>query len=396
MSRPPLLYLCHRIPYPPNKGDKIRSFNILQQLAKHYDVHLGCFIDDPYDQQYLEQLNTWCKSVFALTVNKRWSTIKSSTALLTGQALSLPYYHRKAMQSWVDQCCQTFAINHALIFSSTMAQYVSDKDNLHIVVDFVDVDSDKWRQYAQDANPIKKWVYQREWRTLQKFENNVAKHVAHALFVSPQEAELFRQQLTPTIHHKVGYLLNGVDTQFFDPANANIEPLNDNIDVAFTGAMDYWANVDAAVWFVDNVWPSVRQRYPQATFYIVGGNPTAQIKALHGKQGIIVTGRVKDVRPYVIKAKINVAPLQIARGIQNKVLEAMALGRPVIATNMAIEGIEAKNEHIQIVDQADEFARQVCHYLDKPQYAPDSRQWIVDHLQWHETLADLTTLIDVK
>ncbi|WP_438863373.1 TIGR03087 family PEP-CTERM/XrtA system glycosyltransferase [Neptunicella sp.] len=394
MSKPSLLYLCHRIPFPPNKGDKIRSFNILQQLAKHYEVHLGCFIDDPYDQQYVEQLNTWCKSVFALPVNKYWSTLKSSIALLTGNALSIPYYHRSAMQLWVDHSCAQFNITKALIFSSTMAQYVIDKEQLHTVVDFVDVDSDKWRQYAQEANPVKKWVYQREWRTLQQFENTVANKVVHSLFVSPQEAELFRQQLQPATRDKIGHLLNGVDTEYFDPANPDIEPINESIDVAFTGAMDYWANVDAAIWFVKSVWPIVRQRYPQATFFIVGGNPSTSIQALHGKNGITVTGRVKDVRPYVLQAKINVAPLQIARGIQNKVLEAMALAKPVIATSMAIEGIDAQNEHISIFDDATNFADSVCAYIEKRQDAPMSRAWIIENLQWHETLNELPVLLN--
>ncbi|MDN4504262.1 TIGR03087 family PEP-CTERM/XrtA system glycosyltransferase [Alteromonadaceae bacterium BrNp21-10] len=389
MSKPAILFLCHRIPYPPNKGDKIRSFNMLLVLQQEFDVHLGCFVDDAFDLQYIDQLQQWCASVCALPMNKKWSTVKSVTGLLTGQALSVPYYHREKMQHWVDQTCASANIKQALVFSSTMAQYILSKPDLHTVVDFVDVDSDKWLQYAVKANPIKKWVYKREWRTLRRFERTITHNTQHSLFVSPQEAELYKKQIPDSEHHKVGFLLNGVDSEYFDSNNADIKPIDVDIDVSFTGAMDYWANINSVLWFSQNVWPVVRRKYPNATFYVVGGNPSAKIQALNGLNGITVTGRVGDVRPFILQSKVTVAPLQIARGIQNKILEAMSLAKPIVCTEMAMEGIEVTNESIVATNDPSNFADAVCHFIECPEPANASRSWVTNNLNWQETLSIL-------
>ncbi|MCV2886046.1 TIGR03087 family PEP-CTERM/XrtA system glycosyltransferase [Aestuariibacter sp. AA17] len=390
MKKTPLLYLCHRIPFPPNKGDKIRSFNILKKLSEQFDIYLGAFVDDPYDWQYASKLNAYCKDVFLLNQNKLLCKVKGTAAFLTGEAISVPYYGSRKMQQWVNKTIAAQNIDNIFIYSSVMAQFVtSHAKNAHVVVDFVDVDSDKWRQYAEGKQGLAKWVYAREHKTLQKFENTVTAFVEHALFVSPQEADLFKQQLPETLRNRVSGMLNGVDSAFFDPTASFDEEVNEAINVAFTGAMDYWANVDAVLWFVEHVWPKVREKQPQATFYVVGGNPTAQILALDGKNGIVVTGRVKDVRPYIAEANVIVAPLQIARGIQNKVLEAMAMAKPVVATSMAMEGIGADTPHAIVEDEPTRFAQQVTAYIDTQQTAQSSRDWILDTFQWHNTLEQL-------
>ena len=396
MKKEPLLFLCHRIPFPPNKGDKIRSFNILKALSEHYDIHLGSFVDDPFDWQYADKLNEYCQSVHLLNQNKLWAKIKGLSAFLTGKAISLPYYASANMQRWVNTTVATHKIRKVFVYSSVMAQFSMPDTSatLHQVVDFVDVDSDKWRQYALGKSGVSRWIYLREYVKLQKFENFVARHAQQALFVSGPEADLFKKQVPESLHPKVSGMLNGVDIQFFDP-NGDYSPLADEaVDVVFTGAMDYWANADAVLWFSKYVWPKVRAQNSEATFYIVGGNPTADVKALDGQNDITVTGRVKDVRPYIAQAKVTVAPLQIARGIQNKVLEAMSMGKAVVATSMAIEGIEARNTHIRITDDPQQMAAMVNQYLVKPEEAPINRQWIQDNLQWQASLSRLPSLFE--
>lgn len=367
---------------------------MLRELSKRYDVYLGAFVDDPFDWQYAQKLEQYCAEHFLLNQNKLLCKIKGLRAFVTGTAISLPYYADRKMQNWVDKTLEEHDICKVFVYSSVMAQFVNDRNGLTRVVDFVDVDSDKWRQYAEGMSGVGKWVYSREHLRLQQFENQTAHKAHHSLFVSPQEAQLFSRQIPAALHHKVSGMLNGVDIAFFDPGVEASDPQAGDFDVAFTGAMDYWANVDAVLWFVKHVWPKVRQALPKATFAVVGGNPTAAVQALNGKDGIVVTGRVKDVRPFIRNAKTSVAPLQIARGIQNKVLEAMAMAKPVVATSMAMEGIETTSEAVFCEDDPAKFAEQVIREIGSPSNADENRQWIVDNVQWSASLSGLTELFE--
>jgi sugar transferase (PEP-CTERM/EpsH1 system associated) len=394
MKKEPLLFLCHRIPFPPNKGDKIRSFNMLKVLSQTYDVYLACFVDDPFDWQYVDKLNHYCQKKLLINQNKTLSKIKGLQAFISGDAISVPYYYSRKMAKWTNEVIDIHNIKQVFVYSSSMAQYVEGKrySELNRVIDFVDVDSDKWNQYSEGKTGLARWVYKREWRKLQSFENKIAEEFQHSLFVSPQEANLFKKQVSESVRLKVSGMLNGVDTDFFDPQNPAIDSIEENIDVVFTGAMDYWANIDAVIWFSNKVWPLVKDRYPKARFFVVGGNPSSQITALDGQLGIKVTGRVKDVRPFIKSAKVVVAPLQIARGLQNKVLEAMSMAKPVVATSMAIEGIEARNEEIKICDNEQDFSQQVIDCLNHSICAENSRSWILDNLQWQSSLSRLPSL----
>ena len=394
MKKEPLLFLCHRIPFPPNKGDKIRSFNMLKALSEFYDIYLTCFVDDPFDWQYADKLDKYCQQKLLIKQNKTLSKIKGLQAFISGEAISVPYYYSREMAKWTSDIITVHNIKQVFVYSSSMAQYVEGERYLsqNRIIDFVDVDSDKWNQYAEGKTGLARWVYKREWRKLQSLENKIAEKFQHSLFVSPQEANLFKLQVPQSVSLKVSSMLNGVDTEFFDPKNSDVEAMDENIDVVFTGAMDYWANVDAVIWFCHKVWPLIRAKHPNACFYVVGGNPSPQVKALDAKQGIKVTGRVVDVRPYILGAKVAVAPLQIARGLQNKVLEAMSMAKPVVVTSMAIEGIEGRNDNVRVSDDPQLFCDHVCDYLELSQSAGQSRQWILDNLQWNESLSRLPTL----
>ncbi len=336
-----LLLLIHRIPYPPNKGDKIRSYHLLKHLAQHYRVHLGTFVDDPDDWQHVPHVQTMCASSHFAPLKPLLARVRSLGALLANRSLSLDYYKSGELQAWVDATMKAQKIDRVLIFSSAMAQYAEAYPDARRVVDFCDVDSDKWRQYAEKKIWPMNWLYRHEARQLLAYERRVARECDASLFVSAPEADLFKE-LAPESVAKIGFFNNGVDTDYFSPGRSYASPYQaGERAVVFTGAMDYWPNIDAVQWFAAEVFPQLRARFADACFYIVGARPSSAVQALAQLPGVVVTGTVPDVRPYIAHAQVAVAPLRIARGIQNKVLEAMAMATPVVVSPQALEGIEA-------------------------------------------------------
>lgn len=391
-----LLFLAHRIPYPPNKGDKIRSYHLLKYLSATYKVHLGTFIDDPIDWQYTDKLDALCASTCYIELKPLLAKIKSVQGLLTGEPLSLPYYKNKRMQAWVNQTLTTHSITKVLIFSSVMAQYINQDHDVDRVVDFVDVDSDKWRQYAQRCKGLKHWIYQREAQYLLGYEKTIAKQARASIFVSEQEAELFKT-LAPELRHKVTHINNGVDTEYFSPELSFSSPYADYDQViVFTGAMDYWANVDAVVWFANAIFPLIAKRQPYVKFYIVGSKPTKEVLAL-ATNAIVVTGGVDDIRPYLAHAHLVVAPLRIARGIQNKVLEAMAMEKQVVATTSAMEGIAIQQElAVSVADSIEDIAHEIIEQLQKNLPAHQNRDFVLAKFSWEHNAKQLLSLLQVE
>jgi sugar transferase (PEP-CTERM/EpsH1 system associated) len=336
-----LLLLIHRIPYPPNKGDKIRSYHLLKHLAQHYRVHLGTFVDDPDDWQHVPHVQALCASSHFATLKPLQARVRSLGALLANRSLSLDYYRNAGLSAWTEATMRAQAISRIVVFSSSMAQYAEAYPQARRVVDFCDVDSDKWRQYADKKSWPMSWLYRHEARQLLAYERKVARECDAALFVSEPEAALFKE-LAPESSARIGFFNNGVDTEYFSPDRSYASPYRaDERAVVFTGAMDYWPNIDAVQWFAAEVFPQLRARFADARFYIVGARPSATVQALAQLPGVVVTGTVPDVRPYIAHAHVAVAPLRIARGIQNKVLEAMAMATPVVVSPQALEGIEA-------------------------------------------------------
>jgi sugar transferase (PEP-CTERM/EpsH1 system associated) len=289
-----LLLLIHRIPYPPNKGDKIRSYHLLKHLARHYRVHLATFVDDPDDWQYVPHVEALCASSHFVRMNPLLARAKSMFALLKNRSLSLEYYRDAGLARWVQGTVAAHGIERVLVFSSAMAQYADPYRQARRVVDFVDVDSDKWRQYADKKSWPMSWLYGYEAARLLDYERRVAREYGASLFVSAPEAALFRQ-LAPESGAKIGHFSNGVDTDYFSPeAEAgHATPYQPGERaLVFTGAMDYWPNVDAVQWFCDSVFPALRERFPDLRFYIVGSRPAPAVQLLGQRPGVTVTGTV--------------------------------------------------------------------------------------------------------
>lgn len=394
----PLLFLAHRLPYPPNKGDKIRSYHLLKFLAQRYRVHLATFIDDPDDWQHVDAVKSLCASTYIVALNPSLAKIRSLTALAGGKAMSLDYYRNAGMQRWVRKTVDVHHIRRVVVFSSVMAQYAEHMTAARRIVDFVDIDSDKWRQYAEKKAWPMNWLYAREARTLLQYERRIAHDFNHALFVSRAEADDFKR-LAPESASRTGHFSNGVDTEYFSPDRHYDNPYwPDEVPVTFTGAMDYWPNVDAVQWFADEVLPLLLKQQPQVRFYIVGSRPAAQVQALALQPGIVVTGTVPDVRPYLAHARACIAPLRIARGIQNKVLEAMAMAKPVAVSEAALEGIDAQpGKDVLRCRSALEFAEELFKVLAEPHdvVGPAARRTVLARYGWAANLAPVASLMEM-
>lgn len=359
-----LLYLVHRIPFPPNKGDKIRSYNLLKYLSHRHRVHLGTFIDDEPDWEYVDKVKALCGETCFIKLDPKLARLRSLTGLFSGSPLSLAYYRSAQLQSWVDHLLLTRPIKSALVFSSPMAQFLDNATSLRRVIDFVDVDSYKWSQYGHTKPWPLSWVYRHESRSLLAYERKTASSFDSATFVTDAEADLFKK-FAPESAETVRVFNNGVDADYFSPDVTYPTPYQKGtIALVFTGAMDYWANVEAVDWFARSVFPSILTRLPNVKFYIVGARPAPQVMALASRPGITVTGTVPDVRPYIAHAALAVAPLRIARGVQNKVLEAMAMAKSVVASPYALEGISAvPGQEIFVCESEQDFSRQIIDLL---------------------------------
>ena len=400
-AKPPLLFLCHRIPFPPNKGDKIRSYHLLRYLSEHYQVYLGAFVDDLEDWQYADKLEELCEEVCLVKLKPKLARLKSLQAFCSGEALSLPYYLNGEMTRWVNKLEAAKGIERVVVYSAVMAQYIAGTkyEASTKIADMVDVDSEKWREYSQQKSFPMSWVYRREAQRLLKFEHHVAENFNHSLFVSIAEANKFKE-LAPDVASRVGSYSNGVDTEYFCPQQGFPSPYKEDERVlVFTGAMDYWPNIDAVNWFARDVFPAIMLNNPQARFYIVGSNPAAQVRKLADLPGVVVTGRVDDVRPYLAHAAAAIAPMRIARGIQNKVLEAMAMARPVIVSEAGIEGIKAiHGQDVLVARQASDYGQYLEDVLahNYEGLGSSARRRVIRDFCWENNLPLVGQLLEKK
>jgi sugar transferase (PEP-CTERM/EpsH1 system associated) len=394
----PLLFLAHRLPFPPNKGDKVRSYHFFRHLAGRYRVFLGTFVDDPADWEHIESVRGLCAGMHVEALTPWTKRARSAAGLLTGEAMTLPCFRSTRLHRWVTEVAARERITRAFAFSSPMAQYTLDLPQVRSFVDFVDMDSAKWDQYARrHAWPISAF-YNREATRLLHCERDIAARAEASIFVTRQEADLFCAA-APECAKRVLAIRNGVDTEYYSPAHDFASPfLPDERAIVFTGAMDYWPNVDAVLWFAREVLPRIRERDGSARFYVVGMNPEAAVRALASDVSTVVTGRVADVRPYLKHARVVVAPLRVARGIQNKVLEAMAMAKPVVATASTAAALSAqRGVELEVASEPLEFAERVLALMD-PERALRmgtlARSSVLSDCSWPASYAKLDELLD--
>jgi len=388
-----ILFLAHRVPYPPDRGDKIRSWHILKALCERADVHVAALCDDNRDMAHLRFLNRHAATiaVFPRNTPRDEAALK---ALLFGGSASVRAFANRDLAAYVLDVLNEQNIKTIFAFSGQMAQYVpTDLAGKRFVMDFVDMDSAKYAEWGK-ATGMGGAANRFESRRLFSFERETARRAAVSTFVSAAEAALFRAQ-TGLGADKVQVLENGIDLDHFAP-DAVASAARPGL-VVFTGQMDYAPNVEAVVDFVADVWPLVLRQVPQASFAIVGRNPTREVQAL-ASDSITVTGEVPDTRVWLHQADCVVAPLKLARGVQNKVLEAMAMARPVVASSAAAQGIDARAGHeLLVADDADAVAAAILGLIADTSLANAigraARARVEARYGWEAQLAHLPSLV---
>lgn len=394
-----ILFLAHRIPFPPDRGDKIRSYHMLHALREIGPVHVGCFADDARDMGFAADMATLTASQCVL-MRQRSRAVAGVNGLLKRQPMLVAMYESVAMHRWAREMLATRPIRAIVAYSAQMAHFVPCDlpEGVRFIMDFVDFDSAKYAAYGAGQGGVMGWVNRREGRVLLEFERETARRADVSLFVSRAEANMFRKAAQLPCAD-IRALDNGVDLDFFNPAAdfGTIEKPGAPL-IVFTGQMDYRPNIEAVASFAREAFPAVRAAHKSATFAIVGRNPAPEVLALADLSGVVVTGAVPDVRGWLAAADVVVAPLRIARGIQNKVLEAMAMRRPVVASMQAAEGIEAQGgTHLIIVNTPAEEAGAVLRLLTGPGHAEvlgeAARRQVEQRYDWAATLRPLRDIV---
>ena len=392
-----MLFLAHRFPYPPDKGEKIRSWNMICHFAKTWRVHLGCLSDNAEDACHFAAVRAVCGEVASFSIIPRTQKLRALARLRPGRPLILDYYGHAGLAAWVRQLLADRPIALAFAYSTPMADYLRDA-RVPWVLDMVDVDSEKFAAYAATSAWPMRQVWAREARTLLAYEARASMRADLALLVSDAECARFAA-LAPQTQGRVVAINNGVDLDAFHPQHDFENPYPDAAPRAvFTGHMDYPPNAEAAIWFAQSVLPLLRAG-ADWRFAIVGANPGPAVQALTSLPGVQVTGRVADVRPWLAHAAVAVAPLRIARGIQNKVLEAMAMGRPVVASPQAFEGVAATpGRDLLVAEGATAMAEAIgaVHGGAHPGLAAAARAAMENSYAWAASLRRLDDLLDSR
>lgn len=388
-----ILFLTQRVPYPPNRGDRIINYHYIRHLAREHEVIVGCLSDGPSDSENIAALKKLVAGVVAVPVsrtNSRWRALKSLAT--TSRPLTLAYFDEPEFRRRIGALLRDSRFDLAMASSSSMAMFIERAD-VPRIIQFVDLDSQKWLSYSQDSRLPRRWVYRQEARRLLAYEQAVARSFDCSLFCSSRELQDFRR-LVPGVAARV--IRNGVDLEYFQPQR---EPVSDGNNLVFTGVMNYRPNSDGAGWFAREVFPRIRRDVPKATFTICGASPDSAVQRLARQPGIEVTGAVPDVRPYLNRAGVAVVPVRIARGIQNKLLEAMAMGLPAVTTTAAFAGLQADlGDSVRVADEPAQFAEHVVRFLrDEPRRTRagrEARAVVESRFRWDQSLAELDEVID--
>lgn len=399
MATGDILFLAHRIPFPPNRGDKIRAHHLLKKLATLGKVHVGCFAESEEDRAGIAKLAQIAAS-HAVPNRTKPLVLAGVEAVIQRKPVSLTAFHSHSLGQWVRDTIEAEQISTIVIFSGQMGQYIPENFAGRVIVDLCDVDSAKFEGYAEAGQRI--WLTAREARLLLKEEERLARRADATILISQNEADLFTSRLQFPSMANVQVMGNGIDAGFFDPDCVAPDPAMRNKigpHFVFTGQMDYPPNESAAAWVAREFLPKFRKIEPHAEFHIVGRNPSKAVLALSGELGVNVVGEVPDVRPYIAAADCVIAPLLIARGIQNKVLEAMAMQRPVLLTPQAATGIDAEDGLHWVKCEADpaEMVQRAESLLADPKLAvamgKAARSFVLTNHDWDAMMAPLEGLL---
>jgi sugar transferase (PEP-CTERM/EpsH1 system associated) len=388
-----ILFLAHRIPYPPDKGEKIRAFHELKFLGARHTVDLYCFADSEAEASQQGSLRDYCRRIYVEARSQTKIVAGAARSFFRREPLSCGCFYSHSFQAEVQRALATETYDVVFVYCSSMAQYVPWPLAVPVVADFVDIDSAKWSQYAKRSRPPLSWVYEREAETLAAYEEKWARVSSSTIVTTRQEAALLCGEGIPPVE----VVSNGVEIPAtrLDPLPAEIQALQPY--VLFVGTMDYLPNIDAVEYFVRDIFARIRTRHSELNFVIAGRNPARRVRKLGSKPGVVVTGAIPDVDVYLAGCAAVVAPFRIAQGIQNKVLEALAAGKPIVSTPGPAVAIAARHgETLLVAENAEDFANAVVALLEDPAlYCRFSNgpEFVRKNFSWHENLNHLEQLL---
>ena len=404
MTRPSCLILTHRVPMPPNRGDRIRTCNFLRHIAKRADVWLACLADEPVSDDTWRDLQSICRRVAIVPVEPRLRWIRAGLSFATGKTISQGAFSSPRLKRIVNEWSAQTSFDSALCSSSALAPYlqIPNLEQTPRHVDLIDVDSEKWFDYAKASGVVKRGIFHLEGRRLRKLESRIADWASGITVVSEPEAALYRA-FRPD--GPIEPIPNGVDVDYFTPEagspDGNIPTATSQSGCVFVGALDYKPNIDGIIWFASNVWPQIHRQHPDQTLSIVGREPVAEVKKLTAIPGVDVVGTVPDVRPYLSQAAVAVVPLRIARGVQNKVLEALAMAKAAVASPDPLVGLRVE-DGVQIFKaiEAEQWVSSVCRLLDDAQLRHDvgvaGQAYVTAHHRWEQCLEPLMRFLHLE
>lgn len=385
-----LLFIAHRLPYPPDKGERVRAFHELKALSRHFRITLAALAHSDPDASAAEELRACCEKVLTGRAGGKLGLLRGAVALCSGKSVTEGFFQDRRLLRTLLEEARREPFDLVFAYSSSTLPYALAVPATARVMDLVDVDSAKWSAYAEAAWWPKRWLYRREAGGVRALERRAVECCDAVLLVSESET-----QALGVTSSKVLAVGNGVDTEYFKPMERPSGPPS----LVFTGTMDYRPNVDGVCWFVREVWPRLRQSVPELTFTVVGRDPTRAVRQLEQVPGVRVTGAVPDVRPYIAAAAVAIAPLLIARGIQNKILEAMAMGKAVVGSPAAIEGLDVEiGKDLLQADSPDEWVRAVVSLVTdtarRTELEQAARRCVEDRYSWDARMAPLVSLCE--
>jgi sugar transferase (PEP-CTERM/EpsH1 system associated) len=395
VNRPEVLYVAHRLPYPPDKGDRIRTFHVLRSLSGRAVVHLACLADEVPDESAVEVLRRYCKRVEVVRLGRVTRGVRALASLALGRTATEGAFDAPGLRSVLRLWARETRFRSALASSSGVAQYLRIKElrDVPAVVDLMDVDSQKWLDYAAATRGPRAWLYRTEGRRMRRLESGLSDSASALTLVTEAEAEIYRRFRPDGPVHAIP---NGVDQDYFRP-----DPREPEGGCVFVGALDYRPNVDGACWFCREAWPEILGRSPGMRVSLVGRRPAPEVCRLARLEGVDVIGQVPDVRPFLSNAAVVLAPLRIARGVQNKVLEALAMGKAVVASPQALEGLRVDpGVHLLVASTPAEWSDAVVHLLGSSEVrrrlGAAGRRFVEANHHWGSCLKPLDELLGLE
>ena len=391
-NTPSILFLAHRVPYPLDKGERIRVFHALKFLSRRAEIHLACLADEPVSEDSLAQLRAVCRQVAVVQNNGASRWMRAAGSILVGRTATEGAFHSPALIDLLRRWTDEKQFHAVMVSSSGMVPYWSlpKLRELPAVVDLIDVDSQKWFDYAAASRFPNSWLYRTEGRRLRRLEQRLPASTRAVTLVSKAETQLYRSFCHPGT---VRTIPCGVDLDYFRPAPDSAIPL-----CVFVGALNYRPNVDGVRSFCREVWPEIRRRRADARLRLVGRRPTRAVRALGRLPGVEVVGQVADIRPHLAESALAIVPLQIARGVQTKVIEAMAMGKSVVASAPSLIGLDAQaGTDLLVAQNATEWAETVLRVLNKARLrkalGAAARRYVENHHRWEICLGPLAEIL---